>query len=171
MSRLNEVQTQDLNSAIEHAKTVNRFDIADYLTLKASNDKIRIESVRWLFDTMLKIVSAFNNHGAKIEIEQKEKHRFEFADSDLSGSLIKLQRGVRCMTLEAGWTQNPSDDFMRGGALACAKISHFGFAKMNEELVLLRFEDKPQWFLIVDEMNRASFNMQSFCRHFEVLLG
>jgi hypothetical protein len=170
MSELDEVWTRDINSAIENAKEANRFDIADYLSLRVSNDKIRTESVKWLYDTVLEIVFAFNKHGANIKIEQKEKHRFKFGDSDLSGSLLKLHKGIRCLTVEAGWTQVPSDGFMRGGSMACANIKHFGFAKKNEELVLLKFEDKPQWFSIVDERNRASFDMQSFRRHFEVFL-
>lgn len=171
MSELDEVWKQDIKSAIEHAKETNRFDIADYLSLRVSNDKIRTESIKWLFDTVLEIVFAFNKHGANIKIEQKEKHRFKFGDSDLSGSLLKLQQGIRCLTIEAGWTQNPSDNFMPGGALVCANIKHFGFGKMNEELVLLKYEDKPQWFSIVDETNRASFNMRSFRKHFEVFLN
>ncbi len=170
MSELNEVWKRDIKSAIEQAREANRFDIADYLSLRVSNDKIRTESVRWLFDTVLEIVFAFNKHGAKIKIEQKEKHRFKFGETDLSGSLLKLQRGIRCLTVEAGWTQVPSDGFMRGGAMACANIKHFGFAKKNEELVLLKFEDKPQWFSIVDETNRKSFDIRSFQKHFEILL-
>jgi hypothetical protein len=171
MSKLDEVWTHDLDIAIEQAKQTNRFEIADYLTLKASNDKIRTESVKWLVDTVLEIVFAFNNHGAKIKIEQKEQHHFGFGRSNLRGPRLKLQQGVRCLTLEAGWTQTPSDGFMRGGALACAKITHFGFSKMNEELVLLRYQNSPQWFSIVDEIIRASFNIQSLRKHFEVFLG
>jgi hypothetical protein len=60
---------------------------------------------------------------------------------------------------------------MRGGALAFAKITHFGFAKENAELALLSFEDSPQWFVIADERNRISFNIQSLRKHFEVFLG
>ncbi len=171
MSELDEVWEHDLEIAVENAKQTNRFELADYLTLKASNDKIRTESVKWLFDTVLEIVFAFNDHGARIKIEQKEKHRFKFGNSNLRGPQLKLQQGVRCLTLDAGWTQTPSDGFMRGGALAAAMITHFGFSKMNEELVLLRYENHPQWFSVLDERNRASFNMQSFKKHFEVFLG
>lgn len=171
MSQLDEVWEQDLNSVIEHAKETNRLDIADYLSLRVSNDKVRTESIKWLFNTVHEIVFAFNDHGANIEIEEKEKHRFKFGYTNLSGSLIKLRKGIRCLTIEAGWTQNPSDGFMRGGSLACANITHFGFSKMNEELVLLRFEDKLQWFAVVDERTRSHFDMRSFRKHFEVFLG
>lgn len=171
MSELDETLTQDLKFAIEQAKQNNRFEIADYLTLKESNDAIRSESIKWLFDTVLEIVFTFNRHGAKIKLTQKESHNFEFGNANLRGSLIKLQQGVRCLDIEAGWTRTPSDGFMRGGALACSRISHFGFSKMNEELVLLKFENKPQWFSIADESRRISFNVQSLRKHFELLLG
>lgn len=171
MSELNEVWEQDLNTVIKLAEEANRLDIADYLSLRVSNDKIRTESIKWLFDTVDEIVSAFNEHGAKISFEQKEKHRFKFGNTNLSGSLLKLQQGIRCLTVEAGWTQVPSDGFMRGGALACANITHFGFGKMDEELVLLKFEDKVQWFSVVDERTRSHFDMRSFRQHFEVFLG
>lgn len=171
MNELNEVWTQDLKIAVEKAKQNGRFEIAEYLSLKASNDAIRTESTKWLFDTVLDIVFAFNRHGANIKIEQKEKHRFNFGKSSLSGQLLKIRKGVRCIDFEAGWTRTPSDGFMRGGAFACAKITHFGFSKMNEDLVLLKFDDKPQWFSIVDERNRATFNVKSLKKHFEVFLG
>ena len=171
MDELYEVWTQDLDHAIARAKAVGRYEIADYLTLKASNDALRTESVKWLFDTVLEIVFAFNRHGAKIKIDQKQKHRFKFGNSDLSGSSLELRQGVRCLTFEAGWTQSPKDGVMRGGALACAKIRHFGFSKENEDLLLLRYEDKPQWFSVDGERHRISFNVRSLRRHFEVFLA
>lgn len=171
MSELDEIFLQDIKFAIQNAKETHRFSIAEYLTLKESNDAIRHESVKWLNETVLEIVSAFNQHGAKIELTHNEKHIFKFGNSNLRGSHLKLQQGVRCLSVEAGWTQTPSDGFMRGNALACAKISHFGFAKMNEELVLLKYENRPQWFSIIDETTRASFTIQSLRKHFETFLG
>jgi len=170
MDALNEIWTRDLNEAVEHAKALGRFEIADYLTLKVSNDKIRRESIKWLFDAVLEIVFAFNRHGAKIKIEQKEKHSFKYEKSRMSGSILRLKQGVRCLNFEAGWTQLPGDGIMKGGALAVAKISHFGFSKKNEQLALLRFENKPQWFSVDTEKHRISFNVRSLKPHFERFL-
>ncbi len=171
MNELDEVWRQDINLAIERAKTANRFSIADYLSLKNSNNAIRKESVDWLINAARDIVFKFNEHAAKIELTQREKHTFKFGKSNLRGQLLKLQQGVRCLEIEAGWTRTPSDGFMRGGALACARIRHFGYSKMDEDLVLLKYEDKPQWFLVADEKKRVSFNIRSFKRHFKVFLG
>lgn len=171
MTDIEEIWTQDFNIAIEEAKATNRYEVADYLSLKASNDAIRTESTKWLFDTIVEIVFALNKHGAQIKLTEKDKHNFEFGHSNLRGQLLKLQQGLRCLEIEAGWTRTPSDGFMRGGALACAKFSHFGFSKRNEELVLLKYEDKPQWFSVADENHRISFNVRSLRKHFGTFLG
>ena len=171
MNPLSEVFTQDLDNTIAQAKLIGRYNIADYLTLKASNDAIRRESIKWLIDSVLEVVFTFNRHGAKIKIEQKEKHRFKFGNSELSGAILNLRQGVRCLSFETGWTQSPGDGVIKGGALACAKITHFGFKKQNEDLVLLRYEEKPQWFALDGENHRISFNMKSLRKHFETFLN
>lgn len=171
MNALNELLTQNLNEAIERARASGRFEIADYLTLKASNDKIRKESVKWLFAAVLEIVFAFNKHGARIKVKQKEKQNFTFKKSRMTGPALQLKRGVRCLNFETGWTQTPGDGIMKGGSLAVAKISHFGFSKQNEELELLRFDNEPQWFLVGKEGRRISFNIKSLRKHFEIFLG
>ncbi|MEZ5346919.1 MAG: hypothetical protein R2681_15335 [Pyrinomonadaceae bacterium] len=171
MNELNEVWTQDMEKAIAEAKMTGRYELADYLALRTTNDAVRRESIKWLFDGILEIVFAFNNHGAKITIDQKEKHSFKFGNSNLSGSVLNLRQGVRCLSIEAGWTQSPGDGVMRAGALACARISHFGFAKKTEELALHRFDDVPQWFSIDGDNNRISFNLRGLQKHFETFLG
>ncbi|NNE67482.1 MAG: hypothetical protein HKN33_13030 [Pyrinomonadaceae bacterium] len=171
MDHLDELFSKDLDTAIERAKEAGRFDIADYLSLRASNDSIREEAVKWLFDTVLDVVFAFNRHGARIKIEQTAKHRIKYGASQLSGEKLELRQGLRCLTIEAGWTRSTGDGVMRGGSLAFSRISHFGFRKETEELELIRFENVPQWFLIEDEKRRVSFNVSSLKKHFEVFLG
>ncbi len=171
MNLTEEVWQEQFDKAIFDAQRQGRNDVAEYISLKSSNDAIRAESIKWLFGTVLEIVSAFNNHGARIKLEQNDNHRFSHQKADLTGSRLKLQQGVRCLTIEAGWTRNPGDGFMRGGALVLARITHFGFPKEAEELVVLRFEDKPQWFSVDGEFHRISFNVKSLKPHFEVFLG
>lgn len=171
MNLTEEVWQENLDEAIFNAERHGRSDIAEYISLKSSNDAIRAESIKWLFETVLEVVSAFNNHGARIKFEQNDNHRFSHEKANLTGSRLKLQQGVRCLTLEAGWTRNPGDGFMRGGALVFAKLTHFGFPKEAEHLVLLKFEDKPQWFSVDGEFHRISFDIRSLRRHFEIFLG
>ncbi len=171
MENLDATYYDDIQLAVERAKLRGRFDIADYLTLKASNDALREEAVKWLFDTILDIVRAFNNHGAKIRIDESNGHKFKYGSARLSGKKLELRQGVRCLTVEAGWTRLPGDGVMRSGALAFSRISHFGFRKETEELELLKFEGKPQWFGVRGEKLRESFNVSSLKRHFEVFMG
>ena len=171
MNQLDEIWQNDFDQAVRQAETEKRSDIAEYFSLRSINDRVRRESVKWLFETVLEIAAAFNAHNANIEIVQKENHRFKGEKADLTGSLLKLQRGVRCLTFEAGWTQHANDGFMRGGALVFSRISHFGFPKKTEELVLLKFEDQPQWFVVDGETKRTSFDISRLRPHFEILLG
>lgn len=162
---------KNLNDAIDNARQNGLGDIADYISLKSSNDAIRTKSVKWLFETVLEIVFAFNNHGANIKLEQKENHQFQNERAVLTGSRLKLQRGVRSLTVEAGWTRDPGDGFMRGGALVYARLSHFGYPKSLEELLLLKYEDQPQWFSVDGESHRISFDIRSLRKHFELFLS
>jgi hypothetical protein len=60
---------------------------------------------------------------------------------------------------------------MRGGALACARISHFGMSRENEELLLLRSEDSVNWFAVDKENKRIPFDSRNLQRHFQIFLG
>ncbi len=171
MNITEEVWQENLNEALLNTGKSGRDEINAYLSLKSSNDAIRTSSVKWLFETISEIVFAFNRHGTRIKMEQNENHRFFHQKAHLTGTCLKLQQGIRCLTFEAGWTRNPGDGFMRGGALVFARITHFGFSKENEELVLLNYENKPQWFSVDGEFHRISFDVRGLRRHFEVFLG
>lgn len=171
MNELDEVWAQKLNQAISDAQTAGRTDVADYLALKAANDLIRQTSVRWLFDSLLEIASQNNRNGLAVAVENENPHRFAFGKANMVGSLLRLRLGVRCLSVEAGWTRTPADGFMRGGALAAANIAHFGMAKQNEEIILLRAEeDFPQWFAGGDG-KRSVFNSINLQKHFEIFVG
>ena len=166
MNELDEVWAGMLESAITKAEAENRSDVAEYLKLKAANDAVRQTGVQWLFGSLLEI--AGNN--LQITIENETPHRFAFQNASLVGSLLRLRYGLRCLTVEAGWTRTPADGFMRGGALACAVISHFGISKHNANLLLLRADDAPNWFSVEDD-KRKLFNAIELQRHFQVFLG
>ena len=171
MNELDEVWAQMLNEARSKAQIAGNRDVAEYLALKATNDAIRQASVQWLFDSLMEIASFENRDSANITTETENAHRFSFGNANLVGPRLNFRQGVRCLTLEAGWTRTPSDGFMRGGALACAKISHFGISKHNAELLLLRNNDVPNWFSVDKDGRRDLFNAIHLQRHFQVFLG
>lgn len=165
-----EIWKKDLENALRRARNSGKSSIADYISLKASNDTIRAESVSWLLDTVLNIVFAFNRHGARIQLDKKENHGFEYAGATLTGPRLLLKQGIRCLTIEAGWTRVPGDGIMQNGALAFSSISHFGYPKENEILALHVFEGTPGWYVIEDDRRRTAFSAKSLERHFETFL-
>ena len=171
MDELEEVWAQKINQATSDAQNAGRNDVADYLSLKANNDLIRTASVKWLFDSMTEIAAFANRAQVSITLENENPHQFEFAKANMVGALLKLRLGVRCLSLQAGWTRTPADGFMRGGALAAGRITHFGMAKHNEEIILLRDEDFPQWFVIKDGNKDSVFNSIHLQKHFEIFVS
>ncbi len=145
MTELDEIWSQMLASAAANAKEAGRSDVVDFLRLKASNDAIRTTGVRWLFDTVIEIAANANRGRTSLTIERDEPHNFTHGNSNLVGTRVMVRNGVRCLSVEAGWTRTPSDGIMRGGALAFARVSHFGMPKMTTELKLVSEEPAPRW--------------------------
>lgn len=160
-----------INDALEKARASGRGDVAEYLTLKATNDKIRQASIEWLFGSMLEIAAFANRNNAGITIENENPHQFSFKNANLVGLLVRFRQGVRCLTIEAGWTRTPNDGFMRGGALAGAKISHFGISRHNAELLLIKSNDFPNWFTVDENGKRSLLDSRHLNQHFQVFLG
>lgn len=171
MDELDEVWTNMLDEALARARADGKGDVADYLSLKASNDRLRSTALRWLFESLIEIAGEFNRDNFAVSIETENPHRFAFGNSYLVGAALYMRQGVRCLTVEAGWTRTPADGFMRNGALAGARLAHFGMAKKNAELVLLRSNEAPQWFAVAPDGNRSLFDSECLRRHFRIFLG
>jgi hypothetical protein len=171
MNELDEVWSEMLASAIAGAEAAGRRDVADYLALKAANDSVRQTGVKWLLDSFTELAALANRVNASITLESENPYNFAFKGANIVGSLLRVRHGVRCLTLEAGWTRTPKDGFMRGGALAFAKITHFGIPPANADLMLARPFESPEWFAMVDENNRVSFHSDDIREHFRIFLG
>ncbi len=171
MNELDEMWSQMLSQALESARVSGRHDVADYLNLKATNDAIRQTSVRWLFDTLIEIASEANRSNLSVSIEKSEPHSFAYRGANLVGSLIRFRYGVRCLTVEAGWTRTPTDGFMRGGALAFARLTHKGMPKANAEIALTTSNEAPVWKLVEDEKAGEVFRSDGLHRHFLIFTG
>jgi hypothetical protein len=171
MEELDDVWEQLINEAAKNPEAPGHEGFADFIAVKTANDAIRETSVRWLLETMRKAAEHANLKRAGILIEAQEPHRFSLDKMHLGGSLLRFRQGIRCLTVEAGWTRTPADGFMRGNALAVARLTHFGIAKANAELHLLKFEDRPQWFTVTNMGLRVSFELEDLIRHFQTFLG
>lgn len=167
MNELDEAWSQMLASTLENARESGRSDVVDYLALKQSNDAIRQTSTTWLFDSLIEIASEASRHNQSIIIEREEPHEFAFRGAQMAGSSLLIRLGVRRMTVEAGWTRTPSHGFMRGGALAAARIIHFGMPKAGAELVLVRAGEMPAWKFT----DGRDFGSESLLQQFRNFLG
>lgn len=171
MSELDQLWSQMLGDAMAAARDSGRRDVADYLDLKARNDALRRAGVGWLFEMLIAIAGEATRDFATITINREEPHNFPHRGANLSGSLMTFRLGVRCLIVEAGWTRTPGDGFMRGGALAVAKISHFGIAKMNTELHLKPSESGPGWTAFYPDGASVSADEEFLRQHFDLFLG
>lgn len=166
MTELDEIWSQMLGDAALKAAETGRSDVADFLRLKASNDAIRAAGVRWLFDTVIEIAATANRSRVSLTIERDDPHNFAHGNSNLVGTRVNVRHGVRCLTVEAGWTRTPGDGIMRGGALAFARVSHFGMPKMTTELKLIAEEPTPKWRNAETSDQIDSFELM---RHLDIL--
>lgn len=151
---------------IEQARSSGRHDIADYLTLRQSNDAIRHAAVNWLFDSFIEFAMEANRRQPAVLVEREEPHEFDFRGARMVGSLVRVRFGVRNLTVEAGWTRAPSHGFMRGGALAVARLTHFGLPKSGVELELLKGDASAIW----QSTTGDTFDLEQVAEHLEILI-
>ena len=171
MSELDQLWSQMLDEAMAAARASGRHDVADYLDLKARNDALRNAGVRWLFESLIGIAGEVTRQNGAITIDREDPHNFPHRGANIAGSQLIFRLGVRCLTVEAGWTRTPGDGFMRGGALAIARISHFGVAKMNVELYLKPTESGPGWIAIYADGAPVQADEAFLRQHFSAFLG
>jgi hypothetical protein len=171
MNELNEVWEKMMQEAMLNAQVSGRTDIVEYLALKSANDELRATGCRWLFDSFIELSAEANRQGIKLDVENENPHRFSIGHSTMVGSLLRFKNGLRNLTIEAGWTRTPQDGFIRGGGLACARISHFGMGKFNAELLLVNHrQTAPNWFILLDEDGRKPLSSNSLREHFNLFL-
>lgn len=170
MESLDELWEEMIASATANPREIKRESLTDFIAVKTANDAIREAAVSQLIAAFETAVRSANDKGAGIGIEKLSPHRFQIERMNLAGSVIKLRLGVRCLTVEAGWTRTPSDGFMRGNALAVARFTHFGFARENAQLHLLKFESEPRWFFVENDGLRRSFEISDLVAHLRILV-
>lgn len=169
MNELDKIWAEMLAKAAENAKISGKGDVADYINLKAANDLFRSTAVKWLFDAMYEISGEAVRAGFAVTIEKTEPHSFRYHGGNMIGSSVDFRCGVRCLTLEAGWTRTPSDGFMRGGALAFARFRHRGIPKANEDAALVRNTELPAWQRVVENKFEGHIGLNELAVHMMIL--
>lgn len=144
--------------------------IGDYLRLREQNESIRAKAVELLFAATRRLAGEASTSGLAVVAEEFDECSFEVSSARVSGPGLRLRHGVRCLTLEAGWTRFPSDGVLREGALALARLSHFGMPQKTALLHLLVFDERPRWFTIGRDGIRRSFEAEDLVRHLQWLI-
>ena len=171
MSELDEAWIAAVAEAEQKARLAGRRDIAEYLSLKNSNDLLRKAGVDWLVNSFTAHAGEANRHGSSIKISRELAHRFKVGNSTMVGTLLTLTSGVRTLFVEAGWPRTPRDGIVRGGGLACANIRHMGIKNANDELRLLKSSSgAPVWDMTSRSARHKSVLEADIRRHLALLV-
>ncbi len=172
MGGFDEEYERKLAEARERARGGARGDVLEYLDLRAANDAARGRAVEWLLELFTAAAGELNRAGAGLALARTDAHRFRVGNSSMVGARLALKRGVRQLTVEAGWPRAPLDGIVRGGGLASALVGHFGNARAGQELLLLPLPDsEPRWFVIDEKTGaRAELRPEDLRRHLARLL-
>jgi hypothetical protein len=157
-------------AAEQRARAEGRGDVAEYLALRAANDLARGTGCDWLLETTAALAGEANRAGARIAFTQADAHRFRVGHSTMVGRRLTLSAGVRELTVEAGWPRAPQDGIVRGGGLACARITHFGDRRADATLLLLpNAAHAPRWVVIGDAGERTPLDEEHLRQHVALL--
>jgi hypothetical protein len=169
MSELDEAWAAALSEAEQKARLAGRKDVAEYLSLKNSNDLLRKAGVQWLIESFTIAAGEANRAGASIAISRTEGHKFRTGNSTMVGHLVTLINGVRTLFIEAGWPRVPRDGIVHGRGLACANIRHMGIRAASEELLLAKTSSgAPSWKSTTK--NHSHLHASDIHRHIAILL-
>jgi len=171
LDNLDEEYERLVAEAQARARGGGRSTAHDYLDLRAANDAARERAVEWLLELFTAAAGELNRKGAGLTLARTDAHRFRVGNSTMVGERLVLRRGVRALTVEAGWPRAPRDGIVRGGGLASALVGHFGDARAGEELLLVPEPDSdPRWFVIEKTGDRAELHPKHLKRHLSRLL-
>ena len=170
MIELDDIWSQMLAETGKDPRLEDRVLLADFIALKSINDEIRQRAVDWLVGIFIELAGQANRRNIPIEIDRNEPHRFDAYGANMVGTKVDFRYGVRCVSVEAGWTRGPKDGFMRGGALAVAQIRHFGITRHGADLALLKTSDLPEWHEIDRDNVARPVQARDLARHLAILI-
>lgn len=171
MGGFDEEYEQKIAEARERASGGARGDVLEYLDLRAANDAARTRAAEWLLELFMASAGELNRAGAGLALTRTDAHRFRVGNSFMVGARLALKRGVRQLTVEAGWPRAPRDGIVRGGGLAAGLLGHFGNARAGQELLLLPLPDsEPRWFVVAEKTGaRTELRPEDIRRHLALL--
>jgi len=170
MSELDEAWVAALREAEQKARLAGRRDVAEYLSLKNTNDLLRKAGIDWLLNSFDFQAGAANRSGSAIQITKQSGHRFKVGNSTMVGTLLTLMSGVRTLHVEAGWPRTPRDGIVRGGGLACANIRHVGIKNASDELRLVKSNSGSPTWTVTSRHSKHELLEADVRRHLAILV-
>jgi hypothetical protein len=122
--------------------------VAEYLALRAANDRLRERGKQWLWNTLDVLCS---ETAAPLQVGRQE-WQFKSGAVTLVGERFGARLNGRTLLVEAGWPRLPEHGFIPEGGLAMARIglsqNTMLEARTVAELVLKKQSAaEPAWFL------------------------
>jgi hypothetical protein len=110
VSELDEAWALALAEAEQRARSAGRGELAEYLSLRNSNDLLRKAGIDWLLSTFTLLAGEANRVGASLQIAHQDLHRFKTGNCTMVGTpslylmvsdscLLKLGREPHVMVL------------------------------------------------------------------------
>ena len=89
MSELDEAWALALAEAEQRARSAGRGELAEYLSLRNSNDLLRKAGIDWLLSTFTLLAGEANRVGASLQIANQDLHRFKTGNSTMPVTGLK----------------------------------------------------------------------------------
>jgi hypothetical protein len=157
---------------------INRDFAADYLRLKAENDKLREDGKRWLWNALDNLCSEINSKlaekSAVLQIGRQE-WQFRIGDSPMVGERFGARYLTRTFVVEAGWPRLPEHGFVPDGGLARARVGlsqNIMLEALTVAELILKQQGKgaPSWYVISDKKIGAPVTESKLRSYLNLLL-
>jgi hypothetical protein len=150
--------------------------VAEYLALKAANDKLRESGKQWLWNALDRISGELSRELGILPLQVgRQDWEFTLATTRLVGERYGARYRSKTMIVEVGWPRLPDHGFISGGGLALGRVSlsqnTMLHAESQAELLLHRrgSSEEIAWHLL--QNNQAGERIKdAHLRHFFRLL-
>ncbi len=155
--------------------------VADYLSLKAANDKLRENGKQELWNMFDLLCSEFSRKSAEktpqasIQVGRQE-WQFEVKSAKMVGERFGARYRNRTLIIEVGWPRLPEHGFVTEGGLARARIglsqNIMIDARTVGELIFKRLgQSDPAWYFIANNQLGERFTESRLREYLKMLVG
>lgn len=152
--------------------------VAEFLALKAANDKLRETGKQWLWNALDRISGESSRNLGNLPIQVgRQDWEFTLATTTLVGERYGARYQTKTMTVEVGWPRLPNHGFISGGGLAMGRVSlsqnFMLHAEPLAELLLYRrgTSEEIAWHLLQNKQAGEKLEDAHLRQYFQLLLA